>query len=98
MATHRHATYHDLQGKRAIVLACTAGIGRAVAVALAEQGCRIALLSRNLTKLQRLQEQLQGESRVFQVGLSDLTEYSTPWFLHVRITADAHQGDRHSVT
>lgn len=69
---HRHATYHDLQGKRAIVSACTAGIGRAVAIALAGQGCQVALLSRNMAKLQQLQDELRlikCQAHVFQVGV-----------------------------
>lgn len=66
---HRHATYHDLQGKRAIVLACTAGIGRAVAKAMGEQGCHLALLSRNITKLRQLHSEMKDATsiHVFQV-------------------------------
>jgi len=48
----------DLTGKRAMVCGSTAGIGKAVAVQLAEAGAEITLLARNETKLMTTLDEL----------------------------------------
>jgi len=48
-----------LQGKVALVTACSGGLGAAVAHQLAKEGCRLVLFSRNEEKLKALSQELQ---------------------------------------
>lgn len=48
----------DLIGKKAIVCGSTQGIGKAIAVALAESGAEIILVARNEEKLKEVKDQL----------------------------------------
>jgi 3-oxoacyl-[acyl-carrier protein] reductase len=51
----------DLNGKMALVAGSTQGIGKAVALKLAEMGASVVLLARNEDKLKVVQEELQKE-------------------------------------
>lgn len=57
----QHASFPDLAGKRAIVTACTAGIGKGVVEALVGQKASVALLSRNMDKLLALKDTFVGQ-------------------------------------
>jgi 3-oxoacyl-[acyl-carrier protein] reductase len=50
----------DLSGKRAVVCGSTQGIGKAIAVAMAEAGAEIILIARNEQKLQEVQKELNA--------------------------------------
>ena len=52
----------DLDGKNAIVCGASRGIGRACAVALAEQGARVTLLARDEDSLREALDALPGDS------------------------------------
>ena len=43
----------DLNGKRALITGAGSGIGRAIALRLAEEGMKLALVGRNAEKLMR---------------------------------------------
>ncbi len=66
--------YPDLAGKRAIVTACTAGIGKACVEALVAQGASVALLSRNMDKLHALQETCSHGNKLHMVQMCDMTQ------------------------
>lgn len=51
-------------GKWAVVTGATDGIGKAYAEQLAERGCNIVLLSRTLSKLEALAEELRNKYKV----------------------------------
>lgn len=55
------ALMKDLKGKVALVAGSTQGIGKAVAIRLAEMGATILLLARNEEKLQLVKEELPNE-------------------------------------
>lgn len=66
--------YTDLSGKKAIVTGGSKGIGRAVALALAEQGAEIIVVSRNLKQAQtvvREIEDLDTKALAVSVDVSD---------------------------
>ena len=46
----------QLSGKLALVTGASKGIGRATAIALAEEGCNLALVSRDLASLNKVAE------------------------------------------
>lgn len=51
----------DLKGKRALVCGSTQGIGKAIAIQMAEAGAEIVLLARNEDKLKLLKNDLRAE-------------------------------------
>lgn len=65
--------HEQLNGKRALVCGASQGIGAAIAVALAEQGCAITALARTQSKLEALVAGLPGGGhRVVCHDISDL--------------------------
>ena len=52
----------DLDGRNAVVCGASRGIGRACAIALAEQGAAVSLLARDEDKLREALESLPGDS------------------------------------
>ncbi len=52
-----------LEGRRALVCGSSQGIGRAIAIHLADQGAEVILLARNEAELQRLCSQLGSQHR-----------------------------------
>ena len=69
-----------LQGKVALVTACSGGLGAAVAHQLAKEGCRLVLFSRNEEKLKALSQELQTlyHSTVSVVS-GDMTKEADLW-------------------
>lgn len=65
---------NPFENKVVIVTGASAGIGRATALALAEQGACLALASRNGTALTALAEQLQHQGRQIMVIPTDVTQ------------------------
>jgi len=70
-----------LNGKTAIVTAASSGLGYATAAALAAEGARVALCSRDLSRARRAAAQIQadgGEALAFQADVArmdDLTRF-----------------------
>jgi NAD(P)-dependent dehydrogenase (short-subunit alcohol dehydrogenase family) len=63
-----------LEGKTALITGASKGLGRAMALALAEAGTRVALASRNLERLNETAaavRKLGAEAAVFQVDVTD---------------------------
>jgi NAD(P)-dependent dehydrogenase (short-subunit alcohol dehydrogenase family) len=64
-----------LRGKKALITGASKGIGRAVAEALAEEGCDVALASRTAADLDKARGEIAGKYnvgvRVFPFDLSD---------------------------
>ena len=65
---------NPFQDKVAIVTGASSGIGRATALALAEQGAWVALASRNEEALSALAEELKRQSRQVIVIPTDVTQ------------------------
>lgn len=60
-----------LKDKVAIVTGASSGIGKAIATALAEAGCKVVLASRSLDKLKEVQKEIEGESYVVGMDVAD---------------------------
>ena len=64
-----------LDGKRALVLGASQGIGQATAIALAKKGCAVTILARNAPNLQetiKMLPEVDGEHRMIACDLLDL--------------------------
>ncbi len=58
----------DLSGKTALITGASRGLGKAMAVALAAAGARVALAARNVEKLESVRQEIEsagGKARVF---------------------------------
>lgn len=65
-----------LRGKVAVITGASSGIGRACAVALAAEGCRLVLVGRRLHALEVVAESLRGEVEV-EVVAGDIADPAT---------------------
>ncbi len=80
----------DLNGKIALVAGSTQGIGKAVALKLAEMGASIVLLARNEEKLKLVKEELHRESGQTHDYLA--VDFTNPSDLKDKITAYISKG------
>jgi 3-oxoacyl-[acyl-carrier protein] reductase len=61
-----------IEGRAALVMAASRGIGRGIAGALAREGARVAISSRSEEALQTAAAEIEGEVRVFPADTDDL--------------------------
>jgi|SRR5690554_177436 len=66
--------FSDLEGKTILVTGASSGIGRGVAIALAEQGVDVVLVGRNESSLDQLSKELGGKAQKLSVDLTDAAE------------------------
>lgn len=64
----------SLQGKTAVVCGSTGGIGKAIAIAMAEAGARIILLARNEAKMQQLLSELANPENQHSCFVADFND------------------------
>jgi NAD(P)-dependent dehydrogenase (short-subunit alcohol dehydrogenase family) len=64
----------DLEGKTAIVTGAGRGIGKAIALGLAEAGADVGLISRTLSELEAVAEQIESLGRRAGAVAADITE------------------------
>lgn len=62
-----------LNGKVAVITGASKGLGKAMAVALAREGARIALISRNREQLEAVANEIRGEGGAADVFTADVT-------------------------
>jgi 2-deoxy-D-gluconate 3-dehydrogenase len=84
---------HDLTGKVAIVTGGGRGIGRAIAVALAEAGADIALVGRQRQYLDEAVAEVEAKGRTSRVYLADLTSVDEIYSFVAAVISDF--GDLH---
>ena len=58
----------SLQGKSVLITGASSGIGRALAVMLDRQGCRLALAGRSVERLEQVRDSLSGKDVVLLPG------------------------------
>ena len=61
-----------IDGRVALVLGASRGIGRGIATALAREGARVAIASRSAGDLERAASEIEGETRPFEADTDDL--------------------------
>ena len=61
-----------IEGRTALVMAASRGIGRGIAAALAREGARVAISSRSEEALRAAAEEIDGEVRTFPADTDDL--------------------------
>lgn len=67
----------DLSGRTALVSGASRGIGRAIALGLADAGCDVVGLARSEEALRELSSVVEGAGRSFLAVPTDLTDVST---------------------
>ncbi|MFD2255927.1 SDR family oxidoreductase [Luteolibacter algae] len=65
---------YNIEGKYALVTGAGSGIGRSTAVALAEAGAKVALLSRSLVQLKEVAEEIGGEEAGHLILTADVSK------------------------
>ncbi len=61
-----------IEGRTALVMGASRGIGRAIAAALAREGARVAMSSRSRERLAEAAAEIEGETAVFEAHTTDL--------------------------
>ncbi len=61
-----------MNGRVALVLGASKGIGRSVAIALAREGTRVALVSRSAERLKPVVDEIGGDAQAFVADTGDL--------------------------
>ena len=59
-----------VKDKVALITGASSGIGKAIAIKLSEEGCKIVLASRNTEKLKEIKQHLVSESMVIEMDVS----------------------------
>lgn len=67
-----------IKGKRVLVTAASQGLGRAAALAFAQEGCRVSVISRNQEKLTSLLAEMGGPDQGHAVVTADLMQPGEP--------------------
>jgi len=61
-----------IEGRTALVMGASRGLGRAIAARLAGEGARVAISSRSAEKLEQAAAEIEGELRAFPADTEDL--------------------------
>jgi 3-oxoacyl-[acyl-carrier protein] reductase len=61
-----------IEGRTALVMGASRGIGRGIAAALAREGARVAMTSRSRESLEEAAGQIEGETMLFEADTDDL--------------------------
>lgn len=67
-----------IAGKRVLITAGSGGLGRATALAFAKEGCRVAVVARNVEKLNSLLVDMGGASAGHAIEVADLMAPGAP--------------------
>lgn len=67
-----------IKGKRALVTGASRGIGRAVAVDLAKEGAKVAVVSRSKERLEKVFDEIGGKKAGHYMVLTELTDEKGP--------------------
>ena len=61
-----------IEGKTALVMGASRGIGRAIAAALAAEGARVAMASRSRERVEAAASEIDGDTAAFEADTTDL--------------------------
>ena len=61
-----------IEGRVALVMGASRGIGRGIATALAREGARVAIASRSLERVEATAAEIEGETAAFEADTEDL--------------------------
>ena len=62
----------QIEGKTALVMGASRGIGRGIAAALAAEGVRVAMASRSRERVETAAEEIEGDTTAFEADTDDL--------------------------
>ncbi|MEM7183683.1 MAG: SDR family NAD(P)-dependent oxidoreductase [Spirochaetota bacterium] len=79
----------DLQKKVAVVTGASQGIGRAISLALAKKGCRLALIARGKDKLQLVADEITSQGGKAEIYPSDMSDPEAVYQVMQQIESDA---------
>jgi len=106
MTLERHLSMFDLTGRTALITGCRRGIGKGIAVALAEAGADVIGVSQSLAPGSEVEDQVSAAGRTFTPIRADLSRREQVYDLLGQVSerqidilvANAGSNRRHEVT
>lgn len=86
----------DMSGRRVLVTGASAGLGRAIAVLLAELGCKVTLCARDAGRLEATRAALAGEGHSIEAFDLDNTDGIPAWMKQLAERGGPFHGAVHS--
>ncbi|MCF8551835.1 MAG: SDR family oxidoreductase [Candidatus Nanopelagicales bacterium] len=88
-STSSHGPLASLNGRNALVTGASRGIGRSIALALADNGAHVILVARNAELLESVKSEIESQGGTAQVIVADLSSDQAPEMIAQELQSDS---------
>lgn len=88
-STSSHGPRASLHGRNALVTGASRGIGRSIALALADNGAHVILVARNAELLESVKSEIESQGGTAQVIVADLSSEESPERIAQELQSDS---------
>ncbi len=88
-STSSHGPLASLHGRNALVTGASRGIGRSIALALADNGAHVILVARNAELLESVKSEIESQGGTAQVIVADLSSDQAPEMIAQELQSDS---------